>query len=234
MMRRLGLLLVLPLVIGLAACGPTQHISLPATPHPITTHPTGTITTTVPTTTATPLTAPAVVPTTINPADYLIDGTPHVPDADGEWFGEWAFFTDSTKRVWCEMSVFSGDGPGASCSIVPGATAAATYPIPASVKNKCDNTDGIETDGYGLGPGLDLQADPTSPEAGWAGCSNDFYIPSADLAKSKVLPDGGTLAVDPFSCHVVAAVATCTFNDTYDARTGTITMGMNVASFSQT
>jgi hypothetical protein len=129
----------------------------------------------VPTATATTPPAPTVIPPTINPADYLINGTPNVPDADG-----------------------------------------------------------IDTDGYGLGLGLDLQADPNNPEAGWAGCSTDYFVPPADLAESKVLPDGATLAVDPFSCHVLAAVATCTFNDTYDAKTGTITMGMNVASFSQT
>jgi hypothetical protein len=230
--RRLGLLLVLPLVIMLAACAPTKHISLPSKPHPVATHPATTISSPSPTATAV---APApIVPPTINPADYLINGTPNVPDANGEWFGQWAFFTDSTKRVWCEMSIFNDDGPGANCYIVPGAKAAATYSIPASVKNRCGDTDGIDTDGYGLGLGLDLQADPNNPEAGWAGCSTDYFLPPADLAKTKVLPDGATLAVDPFSCRVVAAVATCTFNDTYEAKTGTITMGMNVATFSQT
>jgi hypothetical protein len=233
MNRRLGLLLVVPLVFFLAACAPTRPSSVPPKPHPVATHP-DTSTSTAPTATVTTAPAAPVVPPTINPADYLINGTPHVPDADGEWFGEWAFFTDSTKRVWCELSVFSGDGPGANCYIVPGATAAATYAIPASVKNKCGDTDGIDTDGYGLGLGLDLQADPSNPEAGWAGCSTDYFVPPADLAHSKVLPDGGTLAVDPFSCTVVAAVATCTYNDTYDGKTGTITMGMNVATFSQT
>jgi hypothetical protein len=234
MKRRLGLLLVVPLVLALAACAPAKHISLPSQPHATKiSHPAASL---VPhaTPTPTPTAKAPAAPPTINPADYLINGTPNVPDSDGEWFGEWAFFTDATKRVWCELSVFSSDGPGANCYIVPSAKAQATYPIPASVKNKCDVGDGIDTDGYGLGLGIDLQADPNNPEAGWAGCSTDYFMPSADLAKSKVLPDGATLAVDPFTCAVASGVATCVFNDTYDSKTGPITMGIKVATFSQT
>jgi hypothetical protein len=181
-----------------------------------------------------PIVKTPAVPPTINATDYLINGTPNVPDANGEWYGDWAFFTDSTKRVWCDLSVFSDDGPGAHCYIVPSAHSQATYPIPAGIGNNCNGTADVDTDGYGLGLGLALQGDTSNPEAGWAGCSDSNNIAAADLAKSKVLPDGSTLVVAPFTCRVASAVATCVFNDTYTGRTGTITLGMNVAKFSQT
>jgi hypothetical protein len=232
MKRRLRLVLVVPLVLALAACAPANHVSLPSHPHATKgAHPVASL---LPTHSPAPIAKAPAAPPIINPTNYLINGTPGVPDADGEWSGEWAFFTDSSKRVWCELSVFSGDGPGANCYIVPSAKSQATYSIPASVRNQCDSADSVDTDGYGLGLGLDLEGDPTNPEAGWAGCSTDYFMPPADLAKSKVLPDGATLAVDPFSCTVAAGVATCRFNDTYDGKTGTITMGMKVATFSQT
>ncbi len=234
MNRRIGVVLVVPLLLVLAACAPTHHVSLPAKSHLSGSASDAASASAVPSTSAKPIVTTPAVPPKINAPDYLINGTPNVPDADGEWFGEWAFFTDSTKRVWCELSVFSGDGPGASCSIVPGAKGQATYAIPASIQNNCDSQDSIDTDGYGLGLGLDLQGDPANPESGWAGCSTDYFMPPADLAKSKVLPDGATLAVDPFTCTVSSGVATCVFNDTYDGKTGTITLGLKVAKFSQT
>ena len=234
MNRSIGLVLVLPLLLVLAACAPTRHVSLPSKPHSSVSASDAASASAVPSTTAKPILKSPAAPPKINPTDYLIDGTPNVPDANGEWFGEWAFFTDSTKRVWCEMSVFSGDGPAAQCYIVPTAKSQASYPIPAGVANNCDSSDSVDTDGYGLGLGIALQGDPSNPEAGWAGCSTDGFVVPADLAKSKVLPDGATLAVVPFSCSVASGVATCVFNDTYDGKTGTITLGMKVAKFSQT
>jgi hypothetical protein len=234
MNRSIGLVLVVPLLLVLAACAPTRHVALPSKPHSSVSASDAASASASPTATAKPIIKTPAVPPKINATDYLINGTPNVPDSNGEWFGEWAFFTDSTKRVWCELSVFSGDGPGANCYIVPTAKSQASYAIPANIKNNCDSQDSIDTDGYGLGLGLDLQGDPSNPESGWAGCSTDYFMPPADLAKSKVLPDGGTLAVAPFTCSVASGVATCVFNDTYDGKTGTVTLGMKVATFSQT
>jgi hypothetical protein len=234
MNRRIGVVLVVPLLLVLAACAPTHHVSLPAKPHSGVSASDAASASAAPSASPKPIVKTPAVPPKINAPDYLINGTPNVPDANGEWFGQWAFFADSTKRVWCELSVFSGDGPSAHCYVVPSARSQATYAIPAAVANNCEANDGVDTDGYGLGLGIALQGNPTNPEAGWAGCSTDGFEVPADLAKTKVLPDGSTLAVAPFTCTAASGVATCVFNDTYDGKTGTITLGLKVAKFSQT
>jgi hypothetical protein len=91
-----------------------------------------------------------VPPPIINPAQYLIEGTPNVPDANGDWYGEWAFYTDASKSVWCRFTIFSGDNPGATCAIVPADRGQVTCPLPAGTSVGCATTN---TDGYTLAMG---------------------------------------------------------------------------------
>jgi hypothetical protein len=171
------------------------------------------------------------VPAPINTTDYLINGVPNpTADTTGDAFGEWAFFTDANKQVWCEFTIFSGDAPGNYCFIVGSGKSAKTYVVPPGVTNGCDMSSGSPVDGYGLGLAIEGL---NGAEAGWAGCSDDFFVPPADLAKTKVLPSGGTIAVAPFTCSVTASVAPCHYVDTYGGGSGTMTLGLHIATFSQ-
>ena len=224
MKRSLGLLLILPLVLALAACAPARlhHVSLKT--HPATASATPS---------ATPTAQPPVPPPTINPTDYLINGVPDpTTDTTGSAFGEWAFFTDVQKQVWCQFTIFSADAPASYCFIVGSGKSVKTYTVPSGVTNGCDMSSSLAIDGYGLG--LAIEGFPNGTQSGWAGCSDDFFVPAADLAKTKVLPSGGTLTVAPFSCTVAASVATCHYTNTYSGGSGTMTLGLHVATFSQT
>jgi hypothetical protein len=226
MKRSLGLLLVLPLVLAVAACAPARlpHVSLK-------THSASAAASATPS--ATPTAQSPVSPPTINSTDYLINGVPDpTTDTTGSAFGEWAFFTDAQKQVWCQFTIFSADAPASYCFVVGSGKSAKTFTVPAGVTNGCDMSSSLAIDGYGLG--LAVEGLPNGTESGWAGCSNDFFAPAADLAKTKVLPSGGTLAVSPFSCTVTASVATCHYTDSYSGGSGTITLGLHVATFSQT
>jgi hypothetical protein len=223
MNRRVGVVLVVPLLLLLAACAPVKHVALPSHPHP---GHSATVSAS-PTPSATPIVTKPIVPPTITPANYLVDGTPNVPDANGEWFGQWAFFTDATKSVWCQFIIFSGDNPGATCSIVPSARALATYPKPAGTSPGCATTN---TDGYTLAMGG--SADDLDPpgSAGWDQCIAGDPDTAALIAKTLVLPDGATLAVAPFSCTVKSGVGTCS-ETLQGAPPLTISLGLHSASF---
>jgi hypothetical protein len=153
-----------------------------------------------------------------------------VPDANGEWYGEWAFYTDATKSVWCQFTIFSADNPGATCSIVPAARAKVTYPLPAGSSAGCVSSD---WDGYTLAMGGSADDLQPNADAGWDQCFTDDPPTAADLAKTLVLPDGATLAVAPFSCTVTSGVATCGETNPGSA-TVTLTLGLHTASFHST
>jgi hypothetical protein len=229
MNRRIGLVLVVPLLLVLAACAPATHVALGSPPHP--SRPgTAATTSASPTPSATPIVTKPIVPPTITPANYLVDGTPNVPDADGEWFGQWAFFTDATKSVWCQFIIFSGDNPGATCSIVPSARAQATYPKPSGISAGCATSN---TDGYTLAMGGNADDLQPTADAGWDECIAGDPDIAALIAKTQVLPDGATLAVAPFSCTVKAGVGTC--GETLPSEpTITISLGLHSASFHST
>ena len=162
----------------------------------------------------------------MNAADYLVDGTPHHPDANGDWFGEWAFYTDATKSVWCQITIFSSDGPGANCSIVPAARSQVTYPLPAGSSAGCATSD---WDGYTLG--LAASVDDLIPkDAGWDQCYKNGVAVVTNPPSTKVLPDGDTLTVSAFSCTVHSGVATCSLANPGTAP-ATITLGLHTASF---
>jgi hypothetical protein len=228
MRRRLIVLLALPLLLVLAACAPARHIAGPSHPHP---HPTVThVPSASVTPSATPTATAPVAPATVNPATYLIEGTPNVPDANGEWYGQWAFFTDSTKTVWCQFVIFSADNPGASCSIVPADHALATYPRPAGSSADCSTN---PWDGYTLAEGASADDLIPNADAGWDQCIALDPDTAAEIAKTLVLPEGATLTVAPFSCTTKAGVGTCTASAPGEPSTW-ISLGLHTATFHST
>lgn len=234
MLRRLPVLLAVPvLLIGLAGCtqsNPSASAAGGASG--------GSIASGAPTSSPAPgaTSAPADppvgsrghTPTPAADSDYLINGHPHQPDSNGDWSGEYAFFTDSTKTVWCEFTIFSADTPAGYCLVVPSAKSQATFEKPASASNNCDQSTSRPRDGFALGFGGNPLG---SALAGWSGCSTSAYAPAADLAKTKVLPDDTTLSVKPFSCTVLTGLARCTYNDSATHK-GVVTLGLTVASYS--
>jgi hypothetical protein len=224
MRRRLTVLLVLPLLLVLAACAPARHIAGPSHPHPSVTHVPSPSATPPPTATA------SAAPVTVNPATYLIEGTPNVPDANGEWYGQWAFFTDSTKTVWCQFVIFSADNPGASCSIVPADHSQATYPRPAGSSSDCSTN---PWDGYTLGEGAAADDLIPNADAGWDQCIGLDPDTAVELAKTLVLPEGATLTVSGFSCTTKGGVGTCT-ESAPGLPSAWISLGLHTASFHST
>jgi hypothetical protein len=231
MRRSWSLVLVVPVLLAIAGCAPASRV---ASHHPIAVHDSGSpLSSVAPSLSPTPtptVTTPAVTgPVEIVAKDYLIEGTPHVPDANGEWFGQWAFYTDATKSVWCQFIIFSADNPGATCSIVPAARSKASYPLPPGSSVGCKTSD---WDGYTLA--LAASAEDLIPkDAGWDQCFSQGSQTAADLAKTKVLPDGATLGVAPFSCTVHGGVATCAIAIP-GQQAATLTLGLHVASFHST
>jgi hypothetical protein len=235
MRRALTVVLAVPLLVLLAACAPAAHGGIPTKHHTTASSstapsasPTPSVSAPAPAT-ATPAPAPVkVTPPAINQADYLVKGTPHHPDSNGEWFGEWAFWTDSTKTVWCQFTIFSGDNPASNCSIVPSARSQVTYPIPAGSSAGCATSN---WDGYTLG--LDASVDDLIPkDAGWDQCWVHGVAVVTAPATTKVLPDGATLTVAPFSCTVHAGVATCkNVSTSSNPSSAYITLGLHAASF---
>ena len=227
MTRRLALLLALPVLL-LVGCTPTSPIAGTDSPAPSQAAVSTPAASASQPPVATPTPTPVPTATAVSAADYLIHGHPHQPDANGDWYAEYAFFTDDTKTVWCEFVIFSGDQPASYCEIAPTAKSQATYQLPSWANGKCQGNDaGLDRDGYALG----LLIQPLSPKvAGWAGCSNGTYFPTKDLAKTKVLPDGAVLKVSPFKCTTLTGVGTCSFHDSASVK-GSITLGLNTASW---
>jgi hypothetical protein len=230
MKRRLAILLALPLLLLVAGCAPATHASLSAHPRATASH--VPVKSASPTPSLPPVTTKPVVVPAVTTADYLVDGTPNVPDANGEWFGEWAFFTDSTKTVWCQFTVFSGDNPGATCSIVPADRSQVTYPKPAGSSADCSTSN---WDGYTLALGGSADDLIPNADAGWDQCiSGDAEI-AGYMAKSKVLPNGAKIAFAPISCTTSNGVGTCTETDPANPTSSiSITLGLHTASFVST
>lgn len=223
MRRVLPALVVIPFIAVLTACAPAVHTGASGPSQPSVSG------VPVSTPSATPVVTPTPTPTAppvINPADYLVDGNPHHPDANDEWFGEYAFWTDATKSVICEETIFSGDNPGTSCTVVPSARAQVTYPLPPGSSPNCAKSD---WDGYTIGLGASVD-DLIPKDAGFDQCWDPSYYTPAILAKTKVLPDGATLAVAPFKCTVKASVASCEESAPGYAP-ATFSFGLHVATF---
>jgi hypothetical protein len=165
----------------------------------------------------------------VDPASYLLQGTPGVFDANGAWSGHYGFFTDDTKTVRCDIWIFSGDSGGVVCAITPGNESKRTYTVPASINTMCDESSSNAADGYSIGINFKVFGDSTS--AGFTGCrsniENDFVLVGA----TKVLHDNQTLKVDTdvykYTCTVAKGVASCT--DSYSG--ASITFGLGVAQY---
>ena len=161
-------------------------------------------------------------PETVDPAGFLLDGTPGVFGADGFWKGHYGFYTDDTKTVRCDIWVFSGDSGGATCAVTPGNEGLVTYSLPAA---DCDPSDGQAADGYSVGINFKVFAEGF---AGFTGCgagASDF------ASTTKVLKSNQVLVVshdnEQFTCTVAGGAASC-----LEGGTGaSIRFGLAVAQF---
>lgn len=157
----------------------------------------------------------------ISPDDFLVDGTPGVAGSDGTWKGHYAFYTDASKAVRCDLVIFSGDSGGVTCSVTPGNESKVTYALP---QTDCQPDDGNPVDGYSIG--INYKVFPNG-NTGWTGCATG----TSDFAGStKVLPDGQELliesAAEKYTCSVADGIATCA-----DAQGASIRFGLSVAEF---
>jgi hypothetical protein len=160
----------------------------------------------------------AAQPVQVDASGYLLEGTPNVPDANGEWDGHYGFWTDATHAVSCDIWIFSGDSGGVSCGITPGHEGQRTYAVPSGIPTTCgfDPGDSYQLDGNVLAINYKIFGSSTATSnanVGFAGCLAD-EAPTAIDAGRKVLPPNSILAVtqadiETFTCSVTAAVASC-------------------------
>lgn len=175
-------------------------------------------------------TIPAAEPETVDAASYLIDGTPFVADQDGYWKGHYAFFTDDTATVRCDIYIYSGDSGGVTCATTAGNQGLVTYDRPNAT---CGSGSPNEYDGYSIG--INYKVFDTGV-TGFLGCGvGDSFAtaPGTELPVPSVLHDNQTLFVNSpvyqYACTVAAGTATCT--DAYTA--ASITYGLATAEFTE-
>lgn len=178
--------------------------------------------TATPTATAAPTT---LAPETVDAAAYLIDGTPFVPDGDGYWKGHYAFFTDDTAAVRCDIYIYSGDSGGVNCSTTAGNQGLVTYALPTA---DCGSGAANEFDGYSVAINFKVF---DSGNAGFSGCGVGEALAADGLPAPLVLHDNQTLFVNSplyqYTCTVSVGAATCT--DSYSG--ASITYGLARAGF---
>lgn len=182
-----------------------------------------------PTATATATASPTpLAPETVDAASYLIDGTPFVPDGDGSWKGHYAFFTDDTATVRCDIYIYSGDSGGVNCATTAGNQGLVTYAVPTA---NCGTGSSNEFDGYSVAINFKVF---DSGNSGFSGCGvGDFFAgsPGNELPAPLVLHDNQTLFVNSpvyqYTCTVAAGVATC--SDSYSG--ASITYGLTAAQY---
>jgi hypothetical protein len=193
---------------------------------------------------ASPSVAPVVTPTTappvatppkatkkpgavhVNAASYLVEGKPHQPDSNGDWYGRWAFYTNDKKDVFCDIYLFSGDPAGVHCYITSHTfNTQVNWTAPASVSSECG-----ASGSYGVG----LNVESLYPKtAGFMGCYPFIDQAKASIqAKTKVLPDKAVLVVSPFSCTVTSGAATCR-SIAADGGGGALSFGLHSLAFVQ-
>jgi hypothetical protein len=205
--RMIVVLAALPLLL-LAGCAPSQPTAAPAPTVTVTQAPPVATPTPTPTPTATTPTAP----TAVNSALYSV--APH----------EWAFYTDASKNVWCEIYLSVGSPDEGGCWITsPAANAQATFTAPGSIKAECGSIGGY---GAQIGGGAGL-----THAVNWWGCYKFANVVSpAIAAKTQPIPDNSVLHIAPLTATVVGGVVK--FTDTQDAG-ASLTYGLTVASFVQ-
>lgn len=208
MSRSLVALAAVPLLVLLAACG--------TTPPPVAQSPAPSVTT------ESPAPEPPAEPSLVNANDYLLDGGEDTANSDGEWAARYGFFTDDAKNVFCDFVIFSGDTPSLSCSPTEGSESFITYPSPVTSDFTCDGSTDIWSDGTELSLG-----GKGGPAAGWSGCASDENFNAQFDGVRKVLPPLSILEVEPFTCQVTDAIATCAMTD----GSASITYGLAEASY---
>jgi len=181
------LVLALPLLLLLAGCDPT--------PPPVV-EPTSPV--------VEPVETPTAEPVPLTADDYLVDHAP--AEAESSELFRYAFWTDDTKAVRCDIHVGGQSDPFAGCFVMPGFESSVTFPV--VVSEEC--SDGLEVGLVAIPAdgGYDL------PRAKVSGCPEFRDYPSAAIAADTlVLPPGAALRFGPFQCSVADAVATCEYPD---------------------
>ncbi len=208
-MKRAAPLLVAPILLLLVACGPGE--ATPSDDSP----------TQKPTVEVSPTAEAPAEAGPADPNDYLIAGGLNSdPDGDGFWSARYAFFTDDSHSVRCDIWIFSGDSPAVLCGITPGNENLVTYALPADAQ--CDLSTSNPYDGYSLSVG----GKSLDGFAGWSGCAETRDYNPEDNAITKVLPEGQTLTMPPFTCVVGGKAASCDFTD----GSGGVTLGLYTAA----
>lgn len=215
------------LALALAGCASAPPVAGP-TESAAPSHAAAATGATTPTATAAPTPTPSPTPSptaeqqfplVVDPADFLLEGTPGVFDADGYWKGHYGFFTDATKTVRCDIRIYSGDPGSLTCAISTGAEPQVTYALPPV---DCEPADGNPVDGYSIG--INVNAFPDA-NAGFLGCGAGY---SDYFAVTQVLPDKRVIQVAEFACTAVEGEVVCT-----DSATGAlIRFGLGTAEFS--
>lgn len=201
------LLLALPLLLLLAGCDPT--------PPPVEPVETSTSAPTEPEESEAPE-APVVV------ADYLVEHMDEEENAS-ELF-HYAFWTDDSKSVRCDVTIGGQSDPYANCFVMAGAEGSATFTLPAGITADCAPEADPRLDGFEVHVvAIPADAGYPLPRAAVSGCADYRWYPTAEVATAtRVLPDGGSLDLAPFVCSVSDAVATCT----YGAMGASVSLGL--------
>lgn len=207
-MTRTAPVLLAPLLLLLVACGPGAPTPSDDSPSEKPTVQVGE-------------TAPAEEPVAEGPVtadDYLIaGGLNEDPDGDGFWSAHYAFTTDATGAVRCDLWIFSGDDPSVLCAITPSHRSEVTYALPSGTQ--CDLSTANPYDGYSLSVG----GKALDGFAGWSGCAEQLDYGTETV---KVLGEEQTLTVPPFVCVVGGKAASCDFQD----GSGGVTLGTYTAA----
>lgn len=212
MSRRLGIALLLPLVLVLAACAlvpaPAGDSQSPKPTETLTAEPEES--------------ESPVVDEVVDAETYLLEGALNEdPDGDGFWSAHYGFYFEPSKSARCDIYIFSGDDPEASCSIVPGNESKVTYDLPAGTQ--CDFSTSNPFDGYTLAVGSKGLGDQ---RAGWSGCQ-DMTAADYFSTETKTLGESQSITVEPFGCVVNGGAVSCYFTDD----SGSITFGLETAAY---
>ena len=182
------LVIALPLLVLLTACDPTPPPVVEPSPvvEPVET------------------TEPEE-PTPAVADDYLVEYFPADAASEASELFHYAFWTDDTKAVRCDISVGGQSDPLASCFVMADFESRVTYAVPVG-DEEC-------ADGYEVGVvAIPIDAGYDQPRAGVHGCAEYRLYPSAAIAADTlVLPSGAPLNLGPFRCEVTDAAASCIY-----------------------
>jgi hypothetical protein len=206
--------IALPTVFVLAGCDPTSVAPAPAASSPA----------------ADPSAEPeddggSTDPLVLNPDTYLVEHSPAGDDSNEYW--HWAFWTDESKAVRCDISSGGNADPLTTCWVMPGFEASTSYSLPAG-------TPPTNCAGGGAAPQLDgyaVQLSPANPgftDATILGCLSDRHLEAGIGIVTQILPNHGVLNMTDFNCSVTDAVATCT----YIASGATVSLGLSAIGVS--